>query len=386
LDSCYPGENWDSLGKTHLEIAARGAEQSTWAGTGLASGIAGLGFAAWQLSRAGARYPRLLALLDETIAGETIQIAARVRQNNGLNVGDFDVISGLSGIGAYLLARYPERSVKAALALSVEALITLVQADGPQPRWHTPPHQLFDDEARQTYPYGNLNCGLAHGLPGILAFLSLVRIEEARLESISFERLDQAITTAADWIAAHRLDDNYGVNWPAAVPLEPAEQHNPGSLRVADPSRAPGGPARAAWCYGAPGVARTMWLAGQALGRRDYKDLALSAMEAVFRRPVPARGIDSPTFCHGVAGLLGIALRFARETRAPLFLEQTGKLTEQLISAFDPASLLGFRNLEYANNMTDQPGLLDGAAGVALVLISVASGIEPSWDRAFLLS
>jgi hypothetical protein len=34
---------------------------------------------------------------------------------------------------------------------------------------------LYDDPARETYPHGNLNCGLAHGVPGILAFLALVR-------------------------------------------------------------------------------------------------------------------------------------------------------------------------------------------------------------------
>jgi hypothetical protein len=42
--------------------------------------------------------------------------------------------------------------------------------------------------------------------------------------------------------------------------------------------------------------------------------------------------------------------------------------------------------MEYRNNETDQPGLLDGAAGVALVLLAQATGVEPSWDRLFLLS
>jgi hypothetical protein len=48
--------------------------------------------------------------------------------------------------------------------------------------------------------------------------------------------------------------------------------------------------------------------------------------------------------------------------------------------------MLGFRNIEYRNNKTDQPGLLDGAAGTAIVLLSAATGIEPTWDRLFLLS
>jgi hypothetical protein len=109
-------------------------------------------------------------------------------------------------------------------------------------------------------------------------------------------------------------------------------------------------------------------------------------MEAVFRRPIPARMIDSPTFCHGVAGLLAIVLRFARETDAPVFLDASRALAGQVLAAFEPGSRLGFRNIEFGDNHTDQPGLLDGAAGVALVLLSAATGVEPSWDRAFLLA
>ena len=91
-------------------------------------------------------------------------------------------------------------------------------------------------------------------------------------------------------------------------------------------------------------------------------------------------------FCHGVAGLLAITLRFAADTGLQIFVEQADRLTHQMLDRFQPESLLGFRNIEYDNNETDQPGLLDGAAGVAIVLLSASTGIEPVWDRAFLLS
>ena len=147
-----------------------------------------------------------------------------------------------------------------------------------------------------------------------------------------------------------------------------------------------GPPSRAAWCYGSPGVARSLSLAGQALDRPEYRDVAVSAMEAVFRRPLAARMIDSPTFCHGVAGLLAVTLRFARDTRSTIFAQESQKLVGQLLDAFQPDSLLGYRNLEFGGNETDQPGLLDGAAGVSLVLLTAATGVEPTWDRAFLLA
>ena len=109
-------------------------------------------------------------------------------------------------------------------------------------------------------------------------------------------------------------------------------------------------------------------------------------MEDVFRRPVAVRRIDSPTFCHGVAGLLAVALRFANDTGRPVFLEESRALVQQLLDSYRPESLLGFRNLEVADHEIDQPGLLDGAPGVALVLLAAATSVEPTWDRLFLLS
>ena len=109
-------------------------------------------------------------------------------------------------------------------------------------------------------------------------------------------------------------------------------------------------------------------------------------MEAVFRRPIAVRGIDSPTFCHGIAGLLAITMRFANETGSAVFRDECQKLTEQILSMFQRDSRLGFRNLEYGGNQTDQPGFIEGASGVAAVLLAAATGIEPGWDRVFLLS
>lgn len=42
------------------------------------------------------------------------------------------------------------------------------------------------------------------------------------------------------------------------------------------------------------------------------------------------------------------------------------------------------RNLD-PNQRSTAAGLLDGAAGVALVLLAVATDVDPSWDRLFLL-
>ena len=183
------------------------------------------------------------------------------------------------------------------------------------------------------------------------------------------------------------MRDRWGINWPAAVPLGPGglPPRLPSQMLHQDVSSTLK-PSRTAWCYGSPGIARSLWLAGRALDDPDYQDLAVAAMEAVYRRPLSARHIDSPTFCHGVAGLRQITLRFAHDSGLSLFIEAGRALHGQLMEAYEPGSLLGYRNLEPGGRRIDQPGLLDGAPGVAMVLLAAASPVEPEWDRLFLLS
>jgi hypothetical protein len=381
LDACFPGEQWDLKAREHLQLAARAAEGFPQLPIGLYSGLSGLAFAAWELSRGGVRYHRLLNSLDHSTCSRTIAAARSIRGRQGVGFGEFDAISGLSGVGAYLLRRRNEPRAMAALSCILEGLVDLLSEEGGLPRWYTPADFLGDDETRKHCPHGNLNLGLAHGVPGPLALLSL-----ASTAGVQVPGLTGAIERTADWLCADRFDDRWGVNWPAMLPLVQMDTANGARLQAPGAGSAPDGPSRCAWCYGSPGISRALWLAGEALGREDYRALAVSAMEAVFRRPIAVRRIDSPTFCHGVSGLLGIALRFSHDLGGAAFSAEIGALVRQLLDSFQPQSLLGFRHLETKDTAMDQPGLLEGAPGVALALLASATSCEPTWDRLFLLS
>jgi lantibiotic biosynthesis protein len=370
LDVCLPTEEWDHVGHGFLTAAARGAERTSRVAPGLFSGLSGLAFATASLSRNGGRYRRLLAALDEALAPEAAVLGTRLRSARAPgSVGEFDVISGASGVGAYLL----ERDTHGVLPEILSGLVSLAEPQDGPPRWMTPPQLLGDPSTVRLYPFGNLNCGLAHGIPGPLALLAL-----ALRDGLEVPGQAEALRRLADWLIAHRADDEWGIHWPSAVPLPPPGAPEP------DPARLE--PSRCAWCYGSPGVARALWLAGEALDDAGLRDLAVEAMLAVLRRPVERRWIDSPTFCHGVAGLLQIVLRFAHDTGFPAFSEAGGELVDQLLAAYEPERPLGYASLEPGPNPVDRPGLLDGAPGVAMVLLAAATDIEPSWDRIFLLS
>lgn len=368
-DRCFPDEGWDAAGHDFLASAAAQAER-TALGPSLYGGLAGLGFVASQLGRSGTRYTRMLESVDAALAPQAAGLADTLdRQEHGVAVGLFDAISGLAGVGAHLLVRRGRPHVDAALARALEALVGLTRASaaGP-PRWFTPAELMFDEATAAMYPDGHLNCGLAHGIPGPLALMAL-----AHRQGVDVPGLRDAIARIATWLHEHRANDAWGVNWPTMVAL-------PGQTAAANE------PSRAAWCYGSPGVARALWLAGTALDDERSTSLAAEAMRAVYRRPVHERQIDSPTFCHGVAGLLQITLRFAHDTGDAVFADAAADLTDQLLTAYDADRLLGFCSLEPGGNAVDQAGLLDGAPGVALVLLAAATDAEPTWDRLFLLA
>jgi hypothetical protein len=255
LDACFPDQEWDRIGHRYLTAAAQGAEQAPFQSSGMFSGLAGLAFSALSLSRGGSRYRRLLTALNDALLPQIESQAQKLKQQaiDGLSFGDFDVISGLAGAGAYLLAYHcSRRDDAAALAVTeavLEALVALAGDTDGLPRWWTPPHLLGDEEAVALHPHGNLNCGLAHGIPGPLGLMAL-----ALSSGTVVSGLEEAIDRLAEWLIGYRAPDRWGVNWPYAVPL----------TRDGVPDRAAASrtPSRAAWCYGAPGVARALWLAG----------------------------------------------------------------------------------------------------------------------------
>lgn len=372
LDVREPEAGWDEWGHALITAAAREAEHQQHSSVGLFSGLSGLALGVSSLSRGGTRYGRLTGHLDSAITTQAEAAAAALRPDpTGIPVWTFDVISGLSGTAAYLLTRVDDNdAAKQALLTIVWALVNLWTADTDPPAWHTPPAAMEKTMARQ-HPQGNLNCGLAHGIPGVLAILSLCWAQGVRVTGC-----DKAISEITDWLGKHRTDDHWGPNWAAAVPLPLTPGPTSGNAEIT----------RSAWCYGAPGVARALWLAAEAIGDNAARRLALATMAGVYRRPIQDRRINSPTFCHGVAGLLQITLRFLHDTGLPMFGSAATTLLNQLVNAYEPDRPTGYYSLEPGGMRVDQPGLLDGSAGVALTLLAASGGPEPSWDRLFLLS
>jgi len=360
LAAAFPDDGWENDAHREVVLAVQALRDERYARTGLADGLAGLAFSVHTIDQS--RYARVLATLDGLIERRTqVALASFEADGRGSAREDVDVVSGLAGVGAQLLTRGQIDALRPVL----DRLVRLVAADGHAPAWHTPAEHLLG-ELLDDYPDGLLDCGLAHGLPGMLALLSL-----ARAAGVDVSGLDEAIETGAGWLREHAIEDDWGVNWPYFVPLGRGRDR---------------GPARAGWCYGAPGVARALWLAGDAAADERIRTLAVDALEAVHRRPLEERHIDAPTLCHVVGALLQITLRAAADAGDGRLRTASAELATGLIDSFDPSSVFGYRDLDPDGAWVDRAGVLEGAAGVVLVLLAAATESPPVWDRMLLVA
>jgi lantibiotic biosynthesis protein len=353
--TCTADQSWTQVAHRLIRGAVLDVQQSGATQPGLLDGLAGLGFVVDLAADGGDRYQRLLASIDNTLA---TFVASQSDSPSGTR--DVDPITGLPGVGLYFSQRAERHGQLATLTRLTELLLGERPEDAPA-QWFTPVSDIPTDALRDQFPRGYLNCGMAHGIPGILAALA-----RAWRCGVRAPGLQNAITNTATWLLAHRVDDGYGMNWPVGIsPDRPTAQH---------------APTRTAWCYGSPGVACALWASAVALGRDDWRQAAGTAMHDALQRPADLQQIDSPGLCHGVAGLLQIALRFYHATADDRFAEHIRSLTADLLDRYDPATPYGYR-VDERDDDANNPGFLEGSAGIAAVLMAASSSHAPVWDR-----
>ncbi len=244
LDAIEPECGWDSIGFEHLRRAVRSMEAEQSPAVGMA-GLAGLATSASLLSRHGSRYDRLLTRLDSAIVERVEQMSQAVLRSrpHGVPVGLFDVIAGLTGAGRYLLGRTESMPCRRALDTLLGALVYLSEADADAvPHWHTT-FLHATDNLRKFYPDGHVNLGMAHGIPGPLALLSL-----SASQGVEVTGQHDAIVRIADLIVKAQCSDEWGVGFPVAASIRPVCRRATREDLQNSRADANAAAARAAWC------------------------------------------------------------------------------------------------------------------------------------------
>jgi hypothetical protein len=274
---------------------------------------------------------------------------------------DYDLVTGLSGIGIYALERGPRGHHL--LARVVDHLHDLATPESPGLTWFTPPNRVTPSLLREA-PEGYTNLGLAHGMPGPIALLA--RTVEA---GVALERALPLLEGAVAWLMAQE-DPQGASSFPNAV--GPGLQ--PTSSRIA-------------WCYGDLGISIALLSAGRRVTRPAWCDAALRIARRAANRTGADAGVKDAGFCHGAAGSAHLFNRLSQATGDALLQEAALHWLRITLDLRRPGEGIG----GYAPwrpkpspevPAPHHPGLLEGAAGVALVLQAAMHDQEPIWDRA----
>ena len=114
--------------------------------------------------------------------------------------GKFDLWEGCTGLGVYALERFPSEPAIKLLELTVENLDQLSTHDHNGITWFTPPASM-SPEKQFTFVNDFYDLGVAHGVAGVISFLS--RVHALGISKPTTEKL---LYGAVSWLMAQQWD------------------------------------------------------------------------------------------------------------------------------------------------------------------------------------
>lgn len=253
-------------------------------------------------------------------------------------------LAGVVGLGVYAL----ERGSTAMQARVVDHLTRLTERSEAGATWRSPARP-GDDEVPAA---GYHNLGLAHGVVGVIAFLS---------RAVDAAGTSELLADAVRWLRPHDTGDPAG-RFPYWIERPPRRGRRDG------------------WCYGDQGVAIALVRAGQALGEESWVDHGLAVALDVARR-APDLELDA-CLCHGTVGRAHLFNRLAQATASDELAEAARSWYRETLARRQPG--LGIGGYRGEPGFADESVLL-GATGIALGLVAAIAPVEPAWDRVLLV-
>ena len=250
----------------------------------------------------------------------------------------------------------------------IEHLGSVAEQTDREITWHTPP-ELLPDWQRHACPGGYYNLGVAHGVPGVIHFLS-----EATTAGVEHKAAEELLDGAVDWLLSQQR--------PAGSASCFSSWLGPG----------PSTDSRPVWCYGDLGILAVLFQVARRRERDDLRRFARDLLDhCLDRRPEDSGVVDAP-LCHGAAGVAHIFNRFYQAEADPRCRDAALMWFDRALAMRQPTGGAGGflaatrPDPEKPTIWEASPAFLDGAIGVALALLSAVTPTEPSWDRLLLVS
>ena len=297
-----------------------------------------------------------LSMLDEFIARGA---------DRDFQTGNWDSLHGMAGLGIYFLERNRENREKKHLEKIVDYLGELRLSKGNHRVWKTPGYTSYN---KDTY-----NFGMAHGMPGVLSFLAQVHLRGIRQNEI-----EGMISSCLSFLLEKQYPDGRTDCFPMAIDVDANEKQD----RIQS---------RLGWCYGDLCMVNALIHCSKALHRPDWLAKAMKIAFKTISRSLEQSDCNDPYFCHGTVGVAHQYHRLYQFTNHNSFLYARDRwigFTQNYLS--NPGEFVGITDSHYrveemeTIEFSQRFSLLEGMTGIALVYLSVLSGIKPDWDIIFL--
>lgn len=275
--------------------------------------------------------------------------------------GEIEFIQGLAGLAPYVARRAKYQPDHPMIAHFLQRIEQLSQKEIDGLSWPTPkdsPYNLLDNEQEI-----EVNLGIAHGMPSVLAALLAIAESATKIESV-YSLLQQGL----NWLYAHQQTLDMGSYYGYVV----------GKYECS----------RLGWCYGDLPLALIFARAGRLLKNEKWlnfgKDIALHTSK---RRDNKA-GIRDAGLCHGSVGL-ALIFKLINEF---YHLEELKSAQEywlqDALQRFEKNGVAGLKPFREPGSEAEKlptHDFLGGTSGVGLGLLALVSNRQ-DWVDALLLA
>ncbi len=277
--------------------------------------------------------------------------------------GTYDLFTGLVGLGVYALERLPRPSATQCLEAVIAHLAKRAERHPEGAAIFTPVDTL-PPQFRDQFPEGAYVLGMAQGMAGVIALLGA-----ACHAGLATREARSLLAAMVAWMLAHERPPDSGPRFP--------EYYFPG----VGP-----GHSRLAWRLGDLGIAASLLMAARGAGQPAWLAAGRRvALAAGARRPAMADG-SGAGLSDGPAGIGHVFNRLYQATGDMALAEAAHFWLDRALAEREPGlGIAGFR-VTYRGARLDEPGFVRGATGIGLALLAGASHVDPTWDRALLLS
>jgi lantibiotic modifying enzyme len=327
-------------------------------GYSFASGFAGIGWTIKHLlendllvSDAASVYKQLDPVIGESMIKE-------------MSNGHYDYLHGAGGMALYFLSNdtLDDQSTAFLIAFINELDRHSIVEDDGGVKWKS---VLDMDTGREGY-----NLSLSHGIASLMLIIQMIR-----RKGVEKARCDKLLKGAYTYLRKQQLSaGNYLSIYPSWA-IESMEDI---------------GNSRLAWCYGDHGAGIACERVGEALDDKEIYNHGLNILKhAAGRRDPGDNRVMDAGICHGASGLALMNNAFYQHMWMNYFRDAAAHWSDVCLNMAyhddGPGGYKAWYHPQYGG-WVRTGGLLEGAAGIGLSLLSFVSPREPEWRKAFLIN